>query len=153
MSLWLWMHDIRCKYMFMFRLTNLACKGLNLKCLLIFSKCLMICSKSSDILFDDLKNFSWTLHMWEVLHSGQLWLFVTWSNAIIFLSINEEYDTIYWWEVSVLIKCLVAWWHQAITWTNVDFSSVQSSDIHLRAISQTSNLTINHENWLKKLLI
>ena len=31
---------------------------------------------------------------------------------------------------------LVAWRHQAITWTNVDLSSVRSSDIHLRASSQ-----------------
>ena len=31
---------------------------------------------------------------------------------------------------------LVAWLHQAITWTNVDWSSVKSSDIHIRAISQ-----------------
>ena len=28
------------------------------------------------------------------------------------------------------------WRHQAITWTNVDLSSVRSSDIHLRASSQ-----------------
>ena len=28
------------------------------------------------------------------------------------------------------------WRHQAITWTNVDWSSVESSDIHIRAISQ-----------------
>ena len=28
------------------------------------------------------------------------------------------------------------WWHQAITWTNVDLSSVRSSDIHFRANSQ-----------------
>ena len=27
-------------------------------------------------------------------------------------------------------------WHQAITWTNVDWSSVKSNDIHIRAISQ-----------------
>ena len=26
--------------------------------------------------------------------------------------------------------------HQAITWTNVDFSSVKSSDIHLNTIAQ-----------------
>ena len=32
-------------------------------------------------------------------------------------------------------KWLVAWWHQAITWTNVDMSSLRSSDVHLRAIS------------------
>ena len=31
---------------------------------------------------------------------------------------------------------LVAWRHQAITWTNVDLSSVRSGDIVLRAISQ-----------------
>ena len=30
----------------------------------------------------------------------------------------------------------LAWRHQAITWTNVDWSSVKSSDIHIRAISQ-----------------
>ena len=30
---------------------------------------------------------------------------------------------------------LVAWRHQAITWTNVDLSSLWSSDVHLRAIS------------------
>ena len=30
---------------------------------------------------------------------------------------------------------LVAWWHQAISWTNVDLSSLRSSDVHLRAIS------------------
>ena len=35
-----------------------------------------------------------------------------------------------------LRKWLVAWRHQAITWTNVDWSSVKSSDIHVRAISQ-----------------
>ena len=29
---------------------------------------------------------------------------------------------------------LVAWRHQAITWTNVDLSSIRSSDIHLRSI-------------------
>ena len=30
-----------------------------------------------------------------------------------------------------------AWWHQAITWSNVDLSSVRSSqDIHLKASSQ-----------------
>ena len=31
---------------------------------------------------------------------------------------------------------LLPWRHQAITWTNVDWSSVKSSDIHIRAISQ-----------------
>ena len=31
------------------------------------------------------------------------------------------------------------WQHQAITWTNIDWSSVKSSDIHIRAISQEMN--------------
>ena len=31
---------------------------------------------------------------------------------------------------------IMAWQHQAITWTNVDLSSVRSGDIQLRAISQ-----------------
>ena len=34
-----------------------------------------------------------------------------------------------------LRKWLVAWQHQAITWTNIDWSSVMSSDNHIRAIS------------------
>ena len=33
-------------------------------------------------------------------------------------------------------KWLTAWWHQAITWTNVDLSLVRSSDIYLRTVSQ-----------------
>ena len=39
-------------------------------------------------------------------------------------------DTILW------HRWLVAWWHQAITWTNAYWSSVKSSDIHIMAISQ-----------------
>ena len=35
-----------------------------------------------------------------------------------------------------LRQWLVAWWHQAITWTNVDLWSVRSIGIHLRAILQ-----------------
>ena len=35
-----------------------------------------------------------------------------------------------------LRQWLVAWQHQAITWTNVDLSSGSSNDIHLRVISQ-----------------
>ena len=34
-----------------------------------------------------------------------------------------------------LRQWLAAWWHQAITWTNADLSSVRSSGIHLMAIS------------------
>ena len=35
-----------------------------------------------------------------------------------------------------LREWLVAWWHQAITWTNVHLSSIRSSAIHLTAILQ-----------------
>ena len=42
-----------------------------------------------------------------------------------------------------LRQWLVAWRHQAITWTNVDFSLVRLPGIHLRTISQ----------WVPKLLI
>ena len=35
----------------------------------------------------------------------------------------------------LLRSWLVAWWRQAITWADVDVSSVRSSGIHLRAIS------------------
>ena len=35
-----------------------------------------------------------------------------------------------------LRKWLVAWRHQTVTWANVDWSSVKSSIIHIRAISQ-----------------
>ena len=35
-----------------------------------------------------------------------------------------------------LRQWIVAWRHQAITWTNVDWSSMKFSDIHIRAISQ-----------------
>ena len=35
-----------------------------------------------------------------------------------------------------LRKKLVAWWYQAITLINVDFSSISTNEIHLRAISE-----------------
>ena len=35
-----------------------------------------------------------------------------------------------------LLQWLIAWWHQAITWTNGDISSVRYFGIHLRAISR-----------------
>ena len=39
---------------------------------------------------------------------------------------------------------LVAWRHQAITWTNVDWSSMRSSDNHRRAISHE----ITQPSWI-----
>ena len=46
---------------------------------------------------------------------------------------------------------LVAWLNQAITWTNVDLSSMRSSDIHLKAISQKTSQPTIIKIW--KLLI
>ena len=56
-------------------------------------------------------------------------------------------------------KWLVAWWHQAITWTNVDLSSSRSKDNHLMAISQDKpqpsitefSLKITYINFLSNL--
>ena len=58
---------------------------------------------------------------------------------------------------------LVAWWHQAITWTNVDWSSVKSSDIHIRAISlempnafgnyiSTISFKFPRGQWIKRII-
>ena len=47
--------------------------------------------------------------------------------------------------VQVMAWCLHAWRHQAITWTNVDWSSAKSNDIHIRAISRDASTT-NHWN-------
>ena len=66
-------------------------------------------------------NLKFSIHQWEL---GTLSF---WSS-----------DTI-WWQRSgstLAQVMLVAWWHQAITWTNVDWSSVKSSDSHIRSISQ-----------------
>ena len=49
-----------------------------------------------------------------------------------------------------LRKWLVAWRHQAITWTNVDLSSIRYSDIHWRT---TSNLSHQWPKLAGKLLI
>ena len=46
-------------------------------------------------------------------------------------------------------KWLVAWRHQAITWTNIDVTSERSSDIHLRTISQVISLPSITEISLK----
>ena len=48
-----------------------------------------------------------------------------WPSNVIWWRRSES--TFSWW--------FGTWWHQAITWTNVDLSPVRSSDINLRAIS------------------
>ena len=50
-----------------------------------------------------------------------------WPNDTIYGVIDLGQHWFRWW--------LVAWWCQAITWTNVDWSSLSSRDIHLQAIS------------------
>ena len=57
-----------------------------------------------------------------------------WCPGISCMDINSLWpsDAIWWhWFRS----WLVAWQHQAITWTNVDLSSLRSRDVHLTAIS------------------
>ena len=50
--------------------------------------------------------------------------------------------------------CLVAWRHQAITWTNVDFSLVTFCEIHLTTIShQVAILYNDFENYILKIII
>ena len=45
---------------------------------------------------------------------------------------------------------LVAWQHQAITWTNVDLLLVRFNDILFRAISEQVSQVIYHCHWLEK---
>ena len=58
-----------------------------------------------------------------------------WEVALTHCSLPTSYNDLdegqHWFR-----QWLVAWWHQDIAWTNVDLSSVGSSDILLRTISQ-----------------
>ena len=45
---------------------------------------------------------------------------------------------------STLVYVMTCSWHQAITWTNVDFSSLNPSDIQLRGNSTRSTSVINY---------
>ena len=53
------------------------------------------------------------------------------TNGGLVIPYGDKYQGQHWFR-----WWLVAWRHQAITWTNVDLSSVRFSGIHLRAISQ-----------------
>ena len=55
-------------------------------------------------------------------------IFPTWHVSCIASQSEAKFEN--------FCQLMVAWGHQAITWTNVDWSSVKSSDIHIRAISQ-----------------
>ena len=52
-----------------------------------------------------------------------------------------------------LRKWLVAWWHQAITWTNVDLSSMEFCGIHLTTILQAAHEISVHGMSLKIMIL
>ena len=91
----------------------------------------------------EIYNFKW---MSSPTHCGlqtriywrQALSIVVWMIMLAQCSLATPYDDIEmgqhwlgWW--------LVVWRHQVMTWTNVDLSSVRSSDIHLRTISQQAS--------------
>ena len=51
-----------------------------------------------------------------------------------------------------LVQVMVAWWQQAITWTDADLSSVSSSDNHIWEIWQDTS-SINHQIFAWKLFV
>ena len=65
-------------------------------------------------------------------------------------------DEIRWHRSVLILAQVMAWCHQAITWTNVDLLLMRFCDIHLRAISQRvpmiNLLYIEFEIILSKLL-
>ena len=57
-------------------------------------------------------------------------IFVVWMYLLFFISTEYEYD-----HLAFPVNMPQMIWHQGITWTSVDFSSVESGcGIHLRAI-------------------
>ena len=89
----------------------------------------------------EILTFSFKKMRFEV-SSAKWWPFCLSLSGLIHCGLVMPYSTIN------LGQCwfsqwLVAWWHQAIAWTNVDFSTVRSSDNQLRAISW-DNLAINY---------
>ena len=64
---------------------------------------------------------------------ASLWWEYIMPDQLTYCSLVTPYGDI---DLGKTLLRLVAWQHQAITWPNVDSSSVSSSDIHLRVISQ-----------------
>ena len=65
------------------------------------------------------------------------WNWTCWSHCPLFPG-----NWLIGWSGLTLAQVMqVAWWHQAITWANVDLSLVRFSDIHLKAISQKPSIT------------
>ena len=49
----------------------------------------------------------------------------------------------------LLMQWLVAWRHQAITWTNVDLSTIRTRDIHLKVINVSYKSPMGPTSWGK----
>ena len=95
-------------------------------------------------------NFLWKRHIMGQYYWFIHWLVAKWHQANrtinIVLSSTRTLgthfnwllpsDTIYRHRSGSTLVHIMAWRHQAITWTNVDLSSIRFSDIHLQAISQ-----------------
>ena len=51
-----------------------------------------------------------------------------------------------------LRQWLVAWWHQVITWTNVDLSSVEFCGIHLTTILLVALINVSNHEMSSKII-
>ena len=79
-----------------------------------------------------------------------MWNWLLWQRIVAAITgyrgdyldpITRSYTAgVLWDHIWVNIGSGNAWWHQAITWTNVDLSSERSSDNHLRTISEAISL-------------
>ena len=74
--------------------------------------------------------FQWSKFIFSLTYSYTCWMRMLTHCGLVTPYVDRDLGQ-HW-----LKLWLVAWWHQAITWTNVDWSSVKSSDIHIRAISR-----------------
>ena len=93
--------------------------------------------------------------LWNIKRMGMFLSTLGWIDNLQWFSVKEWYkgksivsfpqkksfgpSDAKWWKKtgSTLAQVMAfAWRHQAITWTNIDFSSLTSNDIHIRTISQ-----------------
>ena len=82
--------------------------------------------------------WTWRWKLWQDIYNGGIMMpYLTYlvTHCGLVTPYGSRYLGQHWFR-----QWLVAWRHQAITWTNVDLSSLKSSDVHLRAIS----LEISH---------
>ena len=93
--------------------------------------------KRDDIIYLQVKNDRVALDCRMFIH----WLLLTPRHFLTHCGLVTSYDDIELGQHRIR-KWFVTWWHQAITWTNVYFSSVRFCGSHPRAISL----------WVPKLL-